>query len=97
MDDPTDHDQDRAFGDGPAGDLRQRTPLDGEFVSQVESLVSEEPRTVTEVHQSLGEPQGLSRSQTEYRLDRISSTGTIQSKKSPGRTGPQIFWVGDSE
>lgn len=66
--------------------------LDEQFVSQVTSLVSEEPRTVREVHQSLGSSQGLSRDQTEYRLDKLSDLGQIRSKKSPGRTAPKIFW-----
>lgn len=66
--------------------------LDHEFVSQVTSLVSEEPRTVREVHELVAQDAGLSRDQTEYRLGKLSASGAIQSKKSPGRTGTQIFW-----
>lgn len=67
------------------------------FMERVTSLVSEEPRTVREVHEVAGQSAGLSRDQTEYRLSKLSESGVINSKKASGKTSPKIFWKGGSE
>lgn len=56
------------------------------------SFVQEEPRTVGEVHETLGESLGMSRAQSQYRLEKLTEEGVIKKKKGPGKTDPKIFW-----
>lgn len=70
---------------------------DPDVISKVQQMVSEEPRTVREVHETIASDVGLSRDQTEYRLEQMSQQGLFESKKGPGRTSPKIFWSDDTE
>lgn len=68
-----------------------------EILEEIQSMVSEEPRTVNEVHESVGKPRGKSRDQIEYRMNQMANAGSFSSKKSPGRTAPQIYWDDNEE
>lgn len=97
MDDPINQDRAQRGGAKTNLGLGDGTIVDGEFTQRVTSLVNEEPRTVSEVHQMLGSDVGLTRDQTEYRLGKLTQSGAIKSKKPPGRTSSRIFFEGDTK
>lgn len=72
-------------------DLGNTTDPD-EIIQEIQNLVNEEPQTVRDVHEEIGESVGLTRDQTEYRLEQLAEDSDIKAKKSSGKTGPRIFW-----
>jgi len=83
-------------GDLSREEIAERLSRDTDVETAVESTVrdmaDDEPITVREVQNEIGDDMGLSRDQTENRLTRLADAGVVQSKKGPGRTSPQIFW-----
>lgn len=89
---PTNSSDGDKFGETD-GHQRHFDRSDQDAVSELRRYLDDEPRTVREAHEDIGQRHGFTRDQTEYRLQAISkSSDNVRVKKGPGKTSPQIFW-----
>jgi len=68
------------------------TGVDFSIANSVVEMTESEPRTLGELEANIGED--LSRDQVENRMDKMASSGIVNSKKGPGKTSSKIYWRG---